>query len=121
MPLGDVTPILRIFDIAKARAFYIDYLGFDEAWEHRFGENFPLYMAVRRGTCELHLSEHHGDATPGSACRIRVQDAMRLHAELNAKNYAFVRPGLETPPWGGKQVTVLDPFGNRLVFFEPDG
>jgi len=24
---GPITPILRIFDIAKARAFYLDYLG----------------------------------------------------------------------------------------------
>ena len=28
--LGTVTPILRIFDIAKAREFYVGFLGFDE-------------------------------------------------------------------------------------------
>ena len=28
MKLGNVTPILRIFDEAKAREFYVDYLGF---------------------------------------------------------------------------------------------
>lgn len=119
MRMSEVTPILRIFDIDKARAFYIDYLGFTVAWQHRFGDSFPLYMAVRRDGCELHLSEHHGDATPGSACRIHVQEIDAFHAELKARNYAFMRPGLETPPWGGKEVTVLDPFGNRLVFFEP--
>ncbi len=36
-------PILRIFDVAKAMEFYIDFLGFSVDWEHRFGENFPLY------------------------------------------------------------------------------
>jgi catechol 2,3-dioxygenase-like lactoylglutathione lyase family enzyme len=29
-------PILRIFDEAKARAFYVDWLGFKVDWEHRF-------------------------------------------------------------------------------------
>jgi catechol 2,3-dioxygenase-like lactoylglutathione lyase family enzyme len=42
--LGTVTPILRIFDIDKAREFYVGFLGFEVQWEHRFGENFPLYM-----------------------------------------------------------------------------
>jgi hypothetical protein len=27
-------PILRIFDIAKALEFYLDYLGFKVDWEH---------------------------------------------------------------------------------------
>lgn len=59
-------PILRIFDINKARQFYVDYLGVTVDWEHRFSEDAPLYMQVSRGGMVLHLSEHHGDATPGS-------------------------------------------------------
>ena len=35
-----VIPVLRIFDIAKAREFYIDWIGFTIDWEHRFGDNF---------------------------------------------------------------------------------
>lgn len=29
-------PIFRIFDVAKAREFYVDYLGMTVDWEHRF-------------------------------------------------------------------------------------
>ena len=29
-------PVLRIFSVEKARAFYVDYLGFAVDWEHRF-------------------------------------------------------------------------------------
>jgi uncharacterized glyoxalase superfamily protein PhnB len=29
-----------------------------------------------------------------------------------------MRPGLETEDWGAKIMTVIDPFGNRLVFFQ---
>ena len=36
-------PILRIFSVDKAKEFYVDFLGFKIDWEHRFGDNFPLY------------------------------------------------------------------------------
>jgi len=55
-------PILRIFDEAKAREFYVDFLGFTVDWEHRFNDDAPLYMQVSRDGCVLHLSEHYGDA-----------------------------------------------------------
>jgi hypothetical protein len=37
-----VIPVLRIFDIAKAGEFYLDYLGFHIDWDHRFDDNAPL-------------------------------------------------------------------------------
>jgi catechol 2,3-dioxygenase-like lactoylglutathione lyase family enzyme len=59
-------PILRIFDVAKARDFYVGFLGFDVDWEHHFEQNTPAYMQVSRAGLTLHLSEHHGDACPAS-------------------------------------------------------
>ena len=44
MTFGKTTPILRIFDEAKAREFYVDFLGFTVDWDHRFEANTPLYM-----------------------------------------------------------------------------
>ena len=41
-----------------------------------------------------------------------------MHAELTAKKYDFLRPGIETPPWGGTELTLLDPAANRLIFVE---
>jgi uncharacterized glyoxalase superfamily protein PhnB len=116
--LGTTTPILRIFDIAKAHEFYLDFLGFEVRWEHRFEDSAPLYTEVARGGCVLHLSEHYGDATPGSAVRIRVEDIAALHRELIAKAYRFARPGLCETPWQTREISVTDPFGNRLHFFE---
>ena len=66
MGFGKTTPILRIFDEAKAREFYVDFLGFKVDWEHRFEPDLPLYMQVSKD-CILHFSEHHGDCSPGSA------------------------------------------------------
>lgn len=116
MKLGAVTPILRIFDEAKAREFYVDFLGFEVDWEHRFEPGLPLYLQVSRGDCVLHLSEHHGDCCPGAALRIEVDDVDALHAELAAKEYGYARPGVEDAPWGSREMTIKDPFGNRLVF-----
>ena len=76
--LRRTTPILRSFDEAKARAFYLDFLGFKVVFEHRFHAGAPLYMGIARGDCHLHLSEHHGDATPGSSMRIEVGSAYTL-------------------------------------------
>ncbi|OWQ86281.1 glyoxalase/bleomycin resistance/extradiol dioxygenase family protein [Roseateles aquatilis] len=107
-------PILRIFDIAKAREFYLDYLGFEVDWEHRFDDTAPLYMQISRGDWVLHLSEHHGDSTPGSVVLVQVQDVEALHAELSAKHYRYLRPGIEHMPWNAKMLQLIDPFGNRL-------
>ena len=102
----------------KAHEFYVGFLGFEVPWEHRFGKDAPLYTEVSRDGCVLHLSEHYGDASPGSAVRIKVEDIAALHRELSGKNYRFARPGLETTPWKTREISVTDPFGNRLHFFE---
>lgn len=114
---GPANPILRIFDVEKAMEFYIEYLGFALDWEHRFGDDFPLYCQVSRSGLTLHLSEHFGDASPGAKVFVRMQGIEAFHAELHAKNYRFLKPGLEQQPWG-REVTVTDPFSNRISFSE---
>lgn len=116
MPLHAVIPILRIFDDAKAREFYAGFLGFRIDWEHRFEPALPLYLQVSRDGCVLHLSEHHGDACPGAALRIACDDVDGFHAELTARQYGYARPGIEATAWGTRELTVRDPFGNRLTF-----
>lgn len=115
---GRTVPILRIFSVEKAREFYLDWLGFVVDFEHRFAPDLPLYMGVSRGTLALHLSEHHGDATPGAHIRVETSGLAALHAELAAKRYGYGRPGLEEMPWGDREMTVHDPFGSRITFSE---
>lgn len=116
MMIHSTTPILRIFDEEKAREFYVDFLGFKVDWDHRFAPGLPLYLQVSRDGCILHLSEHHGDCCPGSAMRIAVDRIDELHAELTAKQFKHARPALEDTPWGTRDLSVKDPFGNRLTF-----
>jgi catechol 2,3-dioxygenase-like lactoylglutathione lyase family enzyme len=121
MPLARVVPILRSFSREAAVEFYVDYLGFSLDWEHRFAPGMPLYMQVSRDGVALHISEHHGDATPGSAVRLEMTGLRGFHAELAAKRYKFARPGLEEQEWGWLEVIVADPSGNRIVFCERTG
>ena len=116
MGFGKTTPILRIFDEIKAREFYIDFLGFQVDWEHRFEEGLPLYMQISKDGCIIHLSEHHGDCSPGAAMRIETSEIDVFQDELLAKGYKYARPGIEEMPWGSRDMSVSDPFGNRLTF-----
>lgn len=113
-------PILRIFSVEKAKEFYVDFLGFRIDWEHRYGDDFPLYAQVSRSGVTLHLSEHHGDSCPGATVFIRMRGIAGYHQELTGKRYRYAKPGLEEAPWGGRVMEVTDPFGNRLRFSEPD-
>jgi len=111
-------PILRIFSVEKAREFYVGFLGFTVDWEHRFDADAPLYMQVSRGGLVLHLSEHHGDACPGSTVFVRMAGLDGYHREITAKGYRSMRPGIERAPWNARVMEVTDPFGNRLRFNE---
>ena len=62
MKLSQPVPILRMLDEAKAREFYVDFLGFSIDFEHRFNDSAPLYLQLTRSGCTIHLSEHYGDA-----------------------------------------------------------
>jgi catechol 2,3-dioxygenase-like lactoylglutathione lyase family enzyme len=50
-------PILRIFDVAKAKEFYIDWLGFTIEFEHQFEPGMPYYFGIKRDDIQLHLSD----------------------------------------------------------------
>lgn len=111
-------PILRIFDVEKAKDFYVGFLGFAVDWEHHFENTTPAYIQVSRAGLTLHLSEHHGDACPGSTVFIWMKEIEEFHREIAAKGYKYLRPGIETTFYDAKCVEVIDPFGNQIRFNE---
>ena len=72
-------------------------------------------MEVARAGLRLHLTEHHGDSSPGSTVFVPMRDLRVYHRELAEKRYGYARPGIEQAPWG-ETLEVADPFGNRLRF-----
>lgn len=118
MEVQQVTPILRIFEVKKAIEFYIDWLEFKKDWGHTFEENSPVYVQVSNYGMTLHLSEHHGDATPGSRVYIDCIGLKDYHQKLIEKNYKYNKPGLEKTFYNTWCMEVIDPFGNKLTFNE---
>ena len=126
-----VIPVLRSFDQGKVEDFYVNFLGFAQDWSHQFEPGLPLYQQISLlnpapgldSRCVLHLSEHHGDGSPGANIRIAWPGLAQFHRGLLAKQYRHARPGLEQTPWGMSELRLSDPFGNRLVFYEelPEG
>lgn len=114
-----VIPIFRMFSVEKAREFYLGFLEFKVDGEHRLDPDAPLFMRISRDGLAIHLSEHHGDSTPGSHVYVYMSGVRALHRELAQKQYRYNRPGAQQQEWGMTELTVVDPFGNRITFGKP--
>lgn len=117
---ASVVPVLRIYDVAAAKRFYLDYLGCTLDWQDGEGDR-PVFLRVSRGDLVLYLSSHSDDGTPGSAVVVETTGLRELYDELLSKDYPFLRPGWHPGegPAGGTEVQLIDPFSNRVRFFEP--
>jgi hypothetical protein len=51
---------------------------------------------------------------------VEMTGVAELHAELTAKNYNYLRPGLEREAWRATTLTVTDPCMNRIIFVDRD-
>ena len=116
MTLQPPIPVLRVFDAALAKSFYLDWLGFQLDWEHQLEVGAPRYLQVSRGPVVLHLSEHYGDCSPGAKVFIHVDDIDAIDHELMSRPNSNMRPSVELAPWNARVMIVTDPFGNRLCF-----
>lgn len=118
--IAPAIPILRIFDVEKAREFYCDFLGFSVDWEYRSSEELPIYMQVSREQMRLHLSEHHGDSVPGLRLFVPIHNIELLAEELDQHSCKYANPDLVQVPWG-LELEITDPFGNRITFCRQEG
>ena len=64
----------------------------------------------------LHLSCHTGDCQPGAALRIEADDLDVFRQQLIAVGAPYAPPTIQDTPWGSRDMSVIDPFGNRLTF-----
>lgn len=110
-------------DESLAKSFYLDFLGFEIDWEHRFGESdqSPLYMQISQGASALHLNGHATEETPVCEVRIPVSGLQQYCDFLSAKETEFPSPEVVDPRYEGRNtdMNILDPFGNHLVFWAP--
>jgi L-amino acid N-acyltransferase YncA/catechol 2,3-dioxygenase-like lactoylglutathione lyase family enzyme len=112
-PAGDdrgmrshLAPVLRVVDATAAADWYARHLGFAIEFEHRFEPGLPLYVGLVRGDARIHLSEHTGDARPGTLVYLWVSDVDAVAAACGIAE-------IDDNPWG-RDVEVTDPDGNRI-------
>jgi uncharacterized glyoxalase superfamily protein PhnB len=108
-----VFPTLRILDAARARAFYVDKLGFGVDFEWHPFEGAPAFLQVSRDGLAVYLSEHEGDGTPGSVVYLYVESVDDWHAELERAGVE-IEQAPRDQPWGNREMALRDPFGNQL-------
>lgn len=76
-------------------------------------------MQISRNDIALHLSEHHGDYSPGGKVYIEgFENLKEYHSLLISKKYKYNRPGLEGAFWKDMCMEVVDPFYNKISFNE---
>jgi hypothetical protein len=80
-----------------------------------------VYLQISLGDLVIHLSEHHGDCSPGA--RIHIENFKGLkdyHQKITARNYKYNKPGIDKAFWDSNitVMEVIDPFRNILTFTE---
>lgn len=100
----ELVPILHVKDGHASSRWYAR-LGFTVEGEHRFAPGMPLYLFLRRGDDAIHLSEHRGDARPGTLLYYYVEDIEPIAREFNVE--------IKEAPWA-REVHLTDPDGNRF-------
>jgi hypothetical protein len=70
-------------------------------------------MPISKDGCVIHLSEQHGDCSPGAAMRIETNELEEFQRQLLAKSYKYARPGIEETPWGSRDMSIRDPSAMR--------
>lgn len=109
-------PILPADDLATARQFYVDGLGFEVTFEATEDGHTGL-LGVRRGTIALTLDcpmDGHGR----NACvSLEVADVDAYHADWSQRVPVMRAP--QTEPWGARTFDLLDPFGNTIFVIGP--
>jgi len=110
-------PTFRILNYEKATEFYIDGLGFNIDWEHRFSPTEPVYMQISRNGLTLHLSENKRFKTDVIVF-IDCEGLMELYSEFDNKSSHISITKPEKTNWQTIQMEIEDPFGNLLRFNE---
>ncbi len=108
-------PTFRILDYEKAIDFYIQGLGFNLDWEHRFAPNEPVYMQISRNGLTLHLTENKRFEA-GVIVFVDCKELNQFYMELNNRKNKIGHSKPEKTNWQTIQMEIEDPFGNLLRF-----
>jgi catechol 2,3-dioxygenase-like lactoylglutathione lyase family enzyme len=110
-----VFPELRTTDWERTKAFYVGGLGFTVDWAHRFQPDLPVFAQLTRDGLSVFVSGHGAGERAGCAAYFFVTDVDAWHRDFAGRG---VQPAVspQDMDYGIREMTVLDPDGNRLRF-----
>jgi len=109
-------PILPVDDLATARAFYVDQLGFEVVFEA--GEDGASgLLGVRRGSIAITLDCPMSGHGRNACVALEVEDADRYYEEWS-RRVRVLRPPRDEA-WGARTFDLTDPFGNTIFVMGP--
>ena len=114
MPYRNATPMIRVSDYQRAKAFYMDVLGFDVVNEA--GEPEVGFGIFRAGSAQIFLHSWDGPGEPWDNWRayFYVDDQPAMITRLNEHGATFKGP--TDTFYNMREVEVADPDGNILCF-----
>lgn len=107
-----------VTDVDRAKAFYVDQVGFHADWDHRVSDEVRFVQLTPPGSaCSIAFGEGLSDMPPGSqrGIQVVVGDAAKARAQL--LEHGVVASEVDVQPWGSF-VTFSDPDGNRWTLQE---
>jgi catechol 2,3-dioxygenase-like lactoylglutathione lyase family enzyme len=109
-------PILPGDDLAVAKDFYVDKLGFTVRWEATEDGKNGL-VGLERGTIELTIDCPMSGHGREACASLRVNNADDYYEEWRRK--VRVRSAPRDESWGARTFGIRDPFGNTLFVIGP--
>ncbi|MGB9185536.1 MAG: glyoxalase superfamily protein [Solirubrobacteraceae bacterium] len=104
---------IPVTDVDRAKAFYVDGLGFNADFDHQVNDDLRFVQLTPPGSaCSISIGTGITDADPGSVqgMQMTVTDIEAAAAELRERG---VEPGeIQDFPWG-RFLFLADPDGNR--------
>ena len=107
-----------VSDVDRAKAFYVDQVGFNLDHDHTVNDALRFNQLTPRGSaCSITIGTGITDAKPGSVVglQIVVADVAAARAELEGRGVAVTE--VQEFPWG-KFVFFKDPDGNGWALQE---
>jgi catechol 2,3-dioxygenase-like lactoylglutathione lyase family enzyme len=103
---------IPVSDVDRAKAFYVDQIGFNADHDHVVSEDLRFVQLTPPGSaCSISIGKGLTDAEPGSVkgMQMVVENAQAAHDELAARGVEV--SDVESMPWG-EFVFFSDPDGN---------
>ena len=102
---------IPVSDVDRAKAFYIDKVGFNADHDHRVSDELRFVQLTPPGSaCSIALGEGIVDAPPGS-----VKGLQMVVSDIEAARAQLVERGIEV-----SEVQEF-PWGSFVFFSDPDG